>query len=898
MSEFTPSPISSGTTAGIFPYWADVDTRGGATRPSPGGTSQGTNLVHYDLDPAAGAVTVTWDDVGYFASRTDRLNAFQLVLTDVSDREGRSEGDFLISFRYENIDWTTGDASGGTNGLGGTVARAGYSAGDERGTFFELPASGDGPAMLALDEGPVLEFLSTGDGVTRPDNTPPVAAPDTATVAEDGAVTIDVLANDVDADGDTLLVSGFTQGAHGDVIESETGLTYRPDPDFNGADAFSYTISDRSGGSATTTVSITVTAVDDPAVAGGATTGRLGEDAAAVSGAISISDPDAGQNPSFAGATATGEFGAIAVNAAGTLWTYTLDNAAVQFLAAGQTATDALRLTASDGTTRDITVTIDGADDPAVAGGATTGRLGEDAAAVSGAISISDPDEGQNPSFAGATATGEFGAIAVNAAGTLWTYTLDNAAVQFLAAGQTATDALRLTASDGTTRDITITIDGADEDNTPPVATRDTATVAEDGAVTIDVLANDVDADGDTLLISGFTQGAHGDVIESEAGLTYRPDPDFNGADAFSYTISDRSGGSATTTVSITVTAVDDPAVAGGATTGRLGEDEPSVSGAISITDPDEGQNPSFAARTATGTYGAIAVNAAGTLWTYTLDNAAVQFLAAGQSVADALTLTASDGTPRAITLTIDGADDPAVAGGATTGRLGEDEPSVSGAISITDPDEGQNPSFAGRTATGTYGTIAVNAAGTLWTYTQNGAAQSLAAGQTVTDALTLTASDGATRDIVITIDGANEQPPAGPQPTEGPDRLTGTPQADAIDALGGNDTVKGLAGDDVLILGTGDDIALSGAGNDTVLGGDGDDTIKTASGADSIEGGAGDDIILSGNDDDTIFGGDGNDTIKPGRGDDVMDGGAGDDILVAFRGDEVLIGGDGNDTL
>lgn len=166
LSTFTPETISSGTNAGIFPFWADVDTSGGVTTPSPGGTSQGTNLIYYDLDPVLGTATITWDDVGFFSARTDVTNAFQLVLSDVSESVGRSDGDFLISFIYENIDWTTGDLSGGTNGLGGTVARAGYSAGNTDGTFYELPSSGDGDAMLALDSQPILEFLSTDGGVT------------------------------------------------------------------------------------------------------------------------------------------------------------------------------------------------------------------------------------------------------------------------------------------------------------------------------------------------------------------------------------------------------------------------------------------------------------------------------------------------------------------------------------------------------------------------------------------------------------------------------------------------------------------------------------------------------------------------------------------------------------
>ena len=53
------------------------------------------------------------------------FDTFQIVLIS----EGN--GNFDIEYRYNNIQWTTGDASGGANGLNGTSARAGYSAGDD-----------------------------------------------------------------------------------------------------------------------------------------------------------------------------------------------------------------------------------------------------------------------------------------------------------------------------------------------------------------------------------------------------------------------------------------------------------------------------------------------------------------------------------------------------------------------------------------------------------------------------------------------------------------------------------------------------------------------------------------------------------------------------------------------
>jgi hypothetical protein len=128
---YTPSAINAGFNNPIIAaFWADVDTR-----------SHGH--VYYDLDTADGVMTITWDQVGYYSFGTDKLDSFQLVLIN----EGN--GNFDIEYRFGNIQWTTGSASGGSGGLGGTPARVGYSAGD--GThYFELPQSGNQSALLGL----------------------------------------------------------------------------------------------------------------------------------------------------------------------------------------------------------------------------------------------------------------------------------------------------------------------------------------------------------------------------------------------------------------------------------------------------------------------------------------------------------------------------------------------------------------------------------------------------------------------------------------------------------------------------------------------------------------------------------------------------------------------------
>ena len=142
---FTPSTINAGFNNPIIAaFWADVDTRG-------------HGAVYYDLDPADGIMTITWDHVGYFPSGTNKLNSFQLVLVN----EGG--GNFDIIYRYGDIQWTTGGASGGSNGLGGTPARAGYSAGDGV-HYFELAQSGNQAALLALATTPGNTGIAGVDG--------------------------------------------------------------------------------------------------------------------------------------------------------------------------------------------------------------------------------------------------------------------------------------------------------------------------------------------------------------------------------------------------------------------------------------------------------------------------------------------------------------------------------------------------------------------------------------------------------------------------------------------------------------------------------------------------------------------------------------------------------------
>ncbi len=186
---YTPSSIDGGVNNPIIaPFWADVDTRGGAGTATPGGNSTGSNQVLYNLDAANGVLTITWDDTGYYSAATDKLDAFQVQLISLGN------GNFDIVYRYENINWTTGSASGGSDGLGGTPARAGYSAGDGV-NYYELPESGNQAALLSLPDTPGntgipgVDVFQVINGVV---GTPTVTAIGTAVVQADGTWSTDV----------------------------------------------------------------------------------------------------------------------------------------------------------------------------------------------------------------------------------------------------------------------------------------------------------------------------------------------------------------------------------------------------------------------------------------------------------------------------------------------------------------------------------------------------------------------------------------------------------------------------------------------------------------------------------------------------------------------------------
>jgi len=99
----------------VAPFWADVDTRGCGT-------------VWYKIETSPMRMTVIWELVGYYSYQCDKYNTFELIITDGYDPFigiGKN-----VAFSYAEMSWTTGSASGGSGGFGGTPATVGINKGD------------------------------------------------------------------------------------------------------------------------------------------------------------------------------------------------------------------------------------------------------------------------------------------------------------------------------------------------------------------------------------------------------------------------------------------------------------------------------------------------------------------------------------------------------------------------------------------------------------------------------------------------------------------------------------------------------------------------------------------------------------------------------------------------
>jgi putative nucleotidyltransferase with HDIG domain len=266
----------------------------------PAVAADGT-LTYTPAADASGVATVTAravDDGGTSGggSDTSAPQTFVITVTAVNDVPAFTAGAVQTAFENAAAQTVAGWATAITAGPADESAQvvsfsvssdnpALFTAGGQpavaaSGTLTFTPAAGAhgvaNVSVRAVDSGG-----TAGGGVdtSAPQaftitivNRPPVANADAPTVLENDSagVTFNVLANDTDPEGDPLAVASFDDStiANGGLTDNGNGsFTYVPAPHFSGTDAFSYTVGDGAGNTATAVVTITVTAVPDPPAA-------------------------------------------------------------------------------------------------------------------------------------------------------------------------------------------------------------------------------------------------------------------------------------------------------------------------------------------------------------------------------------------------------------------------------------------------------------------------------------------------------------------------------------------------------------------------------------------------------------------------------------------------------
>lgn len=212
--------------------------------------------------------------------------------------------------------------------------------------------------------------------------------------------------------------------------------------------------------------------------------------------------------------------------------------------------------------TANVTVQVAPVNDPPTAT-ADDFTVGEDVANTIFDVLQNDsisPDSGETLSVSAVTQGNHGGSVQIGPNGASVRYTPPS--------NFSGTETFTYTANDGhggtAQATVTMTITPTNDN---PVANADSATVAEESAATnIQVLANDnsgPDA-SETLSITAVgTPDKGGTVtIGTNGNVVYTPATNFQGIEAFSYTISDGNGGSSSGIVTVTVTNTNDPPTA------------------------------------------------------------------------------------------------------------------------------------------------------------------------------------------------------------------------------------------------------------------------------------------------------------------------------------------------
>ena len=499
--------------------------------------------------------------------------------------------------------------------------------------------------------------------------------------------TIDLTTSAVDVDGDVLSVQdGSVVLGGGDAggvsVDENSGLvTVTPsfyafltptDPPV--VVTIAYTLDDGNGGSVEQTATLTFNGVNDPPTPGPSIseTFTQNDSVTTVSLITGASDPDEDTltvaNVAF---TPENPAGFQIVNDD----SVEVTPSAYDSLNAGQQTVIQINYVIDDGAgnqtvQQTATITITGLNDDATITGDATGAVVEDTALTggqlteTGTLTVNDVDAGQAIFSTSVTGqAGNLGSLVITEAG-VWSYTLDNSlpSVQELAAGVPITDSFTVVSFDGTaTENIVITITGVndaatisgnneggvtEDDSNPTLTTSGNLSVTDvdAGEAVFDAAVIDVASPLGALSIDAA--GAWNYTLDNTLPAVQSLPAGATLVDKFEVKSFDQS---ATETVTVTITGINDVPVFGGDVEGDVQEDDSvtlMTAGLLTISDVDTGQ--SFVDTTVSSgvTLGTLTIDINGN-WTYQVDNSTpeIQALLENEEITEDFTITSLDGS-------------------------------------------------------------------------------------------------------------------------------------------------------------------------------------------------------------------------------------------------------------
>ena len=384
-------------------------------------------------------------------------------------------------------------------------------------------------------------------------NEPPVANNDTLQTNEDTQLTItesELLTNDPDPENNTLSVTYGNDISNGTITDNNDGTyIYVPNSNFNGVDRFTYTVSDKDFTSSPATVVINVTPVNDPPNFMSDDTVHVNENMTGTVIDVNAIDPE-GDNVSYELTSGYIDNSLFTLTTDGILtfndipdYEHPIDQGNDNYYSVNVTATD--DAASPESSTQTITIIVDDVNEAPEFTSVSDLSIPENQLAV---LTVTTDDPENNSIVYSLPGTGDNSFFTIDNNGDLAFRTspdyespADADINNIYVVTVNATD-------DGTPQQtsqqiINVTITDINE---PPVANNDTYDTKEDTELTVNadsaLLVNDSDPEGTSLTITNHTNPAHGTIsnFNNDVGsFTYNPDPDYNGNDTISYTVSD-----------------------------------------------------------------------------------------------------------------------------------------------------------------------------------------------------------------------------------------------------------------------------------------------------------------------------------------------------------------------